>query len=79
MMITVATVRFTFTYRGFELTTDLTSAFRNHSAAQTWAEDYDERKLEAFKQAEESYDYSYDFTIDNFELDFISLQDLYLN
>lgn len=79
MMITVATVRFTFTYRGFELTTDLTSAFRNRNVAQTWAEDYDERKLEAFKQAEESYDYSYDFTIDNFELDFISLQDLWLN
>lgn len=79
MMITVATVRFTFTYRGFELTTDLTSAFRNRNAAQIWAEDYDERKLEAFKQAAESYDYSYDFTIDNFELDFISLQDLYLN
>lgn len=79
MMITVATVRFTFTYRGFKLTTDLTSAFRSRNAAQTWAEDYDERKLEAFKQAEESYDYSYDFAIDNFELDFYSLQDLYLN
>ena len=79
MMITVATVRFTFTYRGFELTIDLTSAFRSRNAAQTWAEDYDERKLEAFKQAAESYDYSYDFTIDNFELDFISLRDLYLN
>lgn len=79
MMITVATVRFAYTYRGFERTINLTSAFRNRNAAQTWAEDYDERKLEAFKQAEESYDYSYDFTIDNFELDFISLQDLYLN
>lgn len=80
MMITVATVRFTFTYRGFELNAELTSAFRDRKEAESWVDDTEARKLEAYRQKAGTYYHgTFNLTADDFELDFFSLQDLYLN
>lgn len=80
MMITVATVCFAYTYHGFELNAELTSAFRNREEAESWVDDTEARKLEAYRQEAGTYYHdTFNLTADDFELDFFSLQDLYLN
>lgn len=80
MMITVVTIRFAYTYYGFELIAELTSAFRNRKEAESWVDDIEARKLEAYRQeAGTYYRDTFNLTADDFELDRFSLQDLYLN
>lgn len=80
MTITVANIRFAYTYYGLELIAELTAAFRDRKEAESWVDDTEARKLEAYRQKAGSYYRgTFNLTADDFELDRFSLQDLYLN